>query len=403
MGRKMRFPAFTRRTALKSQHAHLLSALAFVTVVVTLAVRITADTHFTTLAGTLFVAANALPTSRTLYAVNQSSATRGSISVYDIDRGHNLLKTISTVSNVDDVKGVAVSATTGKLYVAYRTRSGVGMIYCLSIYEDAVLWNRAIDPDVDRLAINPNGRLLYGPTWEGGSADYINVVDADSGNVVRKVYFSNRSDDTQFPLSGPLFQETKAGDGSGHYLYLVDPSSYTISRIGPYSGILGPYAVDSMSRHVVGNVTGLWGMQVADIKTGQIISANISDQPAGEPGLPHGIGWSPDESEVWESSSLNDPHIYVWDMLDPMAPTLKKKLSLRSEGEAHWVTFDLKGDYAYVAPAKNSDMDTEIFNARTHTSVGVIGSSEDMIEIDFANGKVSRVGDQYGIGRATRN
>jgi len=29
----------------------------------------------------------------------------------------------------------------------------------------------------------------------------------------------------------------------------------------------------------------------------------------------------------------------------------------------------------------------------------VIGSSEDMLEIDFADGKISRVGDQYGIGR----
>jgi hypothetical protein len=29
----------------------------------------------------------------------------------------------------------------------------------------------------------------------------------------------------------------------------------------------------------------------------------------------------------------------------------------------------------------------------------VIGSSEDMLEIDFANGKIVQVGDQYGIGR----
>jgi hypothetical protein len=34
------------------------------------------------------------------------------------------------------------------------------------------------------------------------------------------------------------------------------------------------------------------------------------------------------------------------------------------------------------------------------TSAGAIGSSEDMLEIDFANGKISQVGDQYGIGRA---
>jgi hypothetical protein len=386
--------------ALKFKYIHLLAAGAL-TVVVSLAVGVPANEHFT-LAGTLMGAANPGSTSRTLYAVNQSSATRGSISVYDIDRGHNLLKTIPAVSNVDDVKGVAASAATGKLYVAYRTRSGVGMIYCLNIYEDAVLWNRVIDPDVDRLSIHPNGRL-YVPTWEDGSADYINVLDADSGDVVRKVYFSNRSHDTQFPLSGPLFQETKATDGSGHYLYMVDPSSYAVSRIGPYSGILGPYAVDSRSRYVVNNVTGLWGMQLADIKTGQIVSANIPDHPAGEPGLLHGIGWTPDESEVWQSSSVSDPHIYVWSMLDPMAPKLKEKLSLRSQGGSHWLTFDLNGDYAYVAPNKNSDDGTEIFNVRTHTSVGLIGSSEDMIEIDFTDGKISRVGDQYGIGRASRN
>ena len=379
--------------ALESQYARLLYTAAFFAVVVCLTVGISASPPL--------IAATALSTSRTLYAVNQSAANRGSISVYDIDRGHSLLKTIPTVSDVDDVKGVAVSAITGKLYVTYRTRSGVGMIYCLSVHDDTVQWNRVIDPGVDRLSIHPNGKLLYVPTWEGGSADYINVLDADSGDVVREVYFSSRSHDTQFPLSGPLFQETKASDGSGNFLYMIDPNSYAVSRIGPYSGILGPYAVDSVSRHVVNNVTGLWGMQVADIKTGRIVSATIPDHPTGEPGLLHGIGWTPDESEIWESS--NDSHIYVWSMLDPMAPRFNEQLSLRSQRGTHWVTFDLKGDYAYVAPSKSSDDGTEIFNVRTHTSVGLIGSSEDVIEIDFADGQINRVGDQYGIGRAKRD
>ena len=75
---------------------------------------------------------------RFLYAVNQAAATRGSISVYDIGAGHRLVRTIETVRDVDDVKGVAASTATGRLYVAYRTRSGVGMIYCLSVYDDAV-------------------------------------------------------------------------------------------------------------------------------------------------------------------------------------------------------------------------------------------------------------------------
>jgi hypothetical protein len=87
-------------------------------------------------------------------------------------------------------------------------------------------------------------------------------------------------------------------------------------------------------------------------------------------------------------------------MLDPMAPKLKEQLSLRSQGGSHWLTFDLKGDYAYVAPSKNSDDATEVFNVHTHKPVASISSSEGMIEIDFRDGKISGVGDQYGIGRA---
>lgn len=349
--------------------------------------------------GGALAAATSPYAARSLYAVNETAKDRGSISVYDIDAGHRLVKTIPTVPKVADVRGAAASAVTGKFYVAYRDISGTGMIYCLDIYADKIVWNRAVDPGVDRLAINPDGRLLYVPTWEGGSADYINVVDAASGEVLRRVRFSNKSHDTQYPLSGPIFQETKAGDGSGNYLYLIDPGSYAVSRIGPYSGVLGPYAVDSTSSHVVNNVTALWGMQVADLRTGRIITARIPEDPPGDIELVHGIGWTPDQTEVWEASIGNDPHVYIWDMSNPMAPVFKGKLPLRSGHGSHWLTFAIKGDYAYVAPNKDGEDGTEIFDARTHASVGVIGSSEDMLEIDFADGKISAVGDQFGIGR----
>jgi hypothetical protein len=80
----------------KCAFAFSLCAVVFVTAVVGLGVRIPAESHFI-LGRPHSLLVNALPTSRTLYAVNQSSATRGSISVYYIDRGHNLLKTIPTV------------------------------------------------------------------------------------------------------------------------------------------------------------------------------------------------------------------------------------------------------------------------------------------------------------------
>jgi hypothetical protein len=149
----------------------------------------------------------------------------------------------------------------------------------------------------------------------------------------------------------------------------------------------------------VNNVRNLWGMQVANLKTGQIITASIPDHPPGDAGLLHGIGWTPDQTEVWQNSTGSDPHVYIWDMRNQMAPVLKERLTLRSGRASHWLTFDIRGDYGYVAPNKNSADGTEIFDARTHASVGVIGSSEDMLEINFADGKISQVGDQYGIGR----
>src|SRR6202011_486846 len=41
---------------------------------------------------------------RSLYAVNESATDRGSISIYDIDAGHRLIKTVETVSHVGDVR-----------------------------------------------------------------------------------------------------------------------------------------------------------------------------------------------------------------------------------------------------------------------------------------------------------
>jgi hypothetical protein len=336
---------------------------------------------------------------RLLYAVNQAEAERGSVAVYDIDAGHRSVRTIQTVPGVQNVRGVAANAVTGRLYVAYLGAGDAGWIYCLDLASDKVLWNKRIDPGADRLAIHPDGKLLYVPTGEDREADHINIVDAATGDIVRKVHFSKRSHDTLYPLSGPLFQETKADDGSGNYLYRIDPASYAVSKIGPYAGILGPYAIDSRSRYVVDDVTGLWGVQVADLTTGKIVTAELPEHPQGSPGLMHGIGWTPDEGEVWQSSAWQDPHVYVWDMGDPMAPALRQALPLRSGHGSHWLTFTIGGDFAYAAPNKNSRDPTEIFDPKTHASVGAIGSSEDLLEIDFADGKPVRAGDQYGIGR----
>jgi hypothetical protein len=53
---------------------------------------------------------------------------------------------------------------------------------------------------------------------------------------------------------------------------MIDAHTYAVSRIGSYSGILGPYALDGLRRYAVKTT---WGMQVANLKRGEIVTAAI--------------------------------------------------------------------------------------------------------------------------------
>jgi hypothetical protein len=61
-----------------------------------------------------------------------------------------------------------------------------------------------------------------------------------------------------------------------------------------------------------------------------IITAIIPNRWQGHVETIHGIGWTPDQTKVWQASTAGDPHVYIWDMLDPMSPVLKDRLTLRS-------------------------------------------------------------------------
>jgi hypothetical protein len=85
-------------------------------------------------------------------------------------------------------------------------------------------------------------------------------------------------------------------------------------------------------------------------------------------------------------------------MDNPMAPVFKQALTLKSGRGSHWLTFDAAGDHGYIAPGKNSGDGTDIFDPIPTLRSGY-RVSEDMIAIEFVDGKISRVGDQFGIGR----
>ena len=65
-----------------------------------------------------------------------------------------------------------------------------------------------------------------------------------------------------------------------------------------------------------------------------------------------------------------------------------------------WVTFTLKGDFAYPSTGDVIDPKTKKIVARLKDEQGKDVQSEKVIEIHWAGGAPVRNGDQFGVGRA---
>jgi DNA-binding beta-propeller fold protein YncE len=338
----------------------------------------TADAHANTVA-------------RLIYAAQSD----GTVHVYDLTRSHREIKKISVFTCCADVRGVTAAAPIHRLFVMYN-RASEGHVAALDLTSDQVVWDRVLHrPGVDRGNITPDGTRLYLPTWEDDpNSPYELVVDGLTGVEVARVALPPRSHDTIVSLDGKrAYMETKS---LTHAMYVVDTSSnQVVETVSGYccSGQLAPFSVNGKGTRVVNDVVGYNGFEVADLSTGRVITR----VPFASGTEGHGIAWTPDEREVWvNDGGANAVHVYD---MTATPPRETRQVAVSNRGP-HWLTFSIDGRYAYVAGRKNSEQKTDVVDARTYQAVGALSPSEDLLEVDFAGGVVSAVGDQFGIGRS---
>ena len=87
--------------------------------------------------------------------------------VFDIDDGAPVRPAdpdddLTAGEEPENVKGIVASAATGRLYM-----STIKRVLAFDLVTDALLWNRTYDGGCDRLALSPDGRVLYVPSFEG--------------------------------------------------------------------------------------------------------------------------------------------------------------------------------------------------------------------------------------------
>jgi hypothetical protein len=314
--------------------------------------------------------------------------------VYDIDAGYQFVKRIPTWTvpdgqEAENVKGVAASARTGRLYVTTIRRMG-----CLDLLTDQMIWEKALEGGCDRPAISPDGQLLYVPSFEG---PHWNVVDAMSGDTLTQVVTNSRAHNTVFSLDGShVYLEGLASP----MLTVADARTHTIAReVGPFAAPVRPFTINGAQTLVYANVNQLLGFEIGDLRTGRKLHrVEVQGYPMGpvaRHGCPsHGIGLTPDESELWVSDGHNNAmHVFDNTVMPP-----KQMATLKLRDQPGWVTFSIDGRHAYPSTGEVFDTRTRQMIVALDDETGRQIGSEKLLEIVFEGGKPVRNGDQFGLG-----
>ena len=316
------------------------------------------------------------------------------ISVFDIDNGYKFVKRIATWDvpagkEPENVKGVAASAKTGIIYV-----SSLNRIIAINMISGKRIWDKAYEGGVDRIALSPDGKIIYAPQLEGPK---LHVVNGANGNVITEVETKSGSHNTIF-----------AADGSRVYLAglkstslsIADPKTNKVSAtVGPFENVIRPFTVNGNNSLVFVNVNGLLGFEVGDVKTGKKIAhvevEGVKQGPVKRHGCPaHGIALTPDEKELWLADCANEMiHVYDATVMPP-----KQVKSLKARDCVGWVSFSMDGKTAYSSTGEIFDSATKKIIATLTDEAGHAVQSEKMLDVTVVNGKVTKAGNQFGVG-----
>jgi DNA-binding beta-propeller fold protein YncE len=347
-------------------------------------------------------AANAAGLERRLYVTDKTG-----ISVYDIDRGHALVRKI-VIPDSGDYPGIAASPQLGRLYVTSHTRDE---LIAIDLATDAVVWRRTLGKYADSMWVTPDGRRIYLPFRD--DIDW-KVIDAADGSVLAKIDTERGRNYDVNPIATTGPHNTWINPAGTRvylevltvpYLFVAETTTNRIlGKVGPFSKGIRPFAITDDERYAYANVDGLLGFEIAEIDrtqwTGRMIHrveaqvppARLAEIPAPPARKPHstpshGLNLRPDQKEVWMVDGVYG-YVYAFDVTS-LPPKQIASIPIFQDAKQRphpgWITFGIDGRYVYPDGGIVIDAVTKEIAAR-------IPTSEKLIEIDFENGRPIRAG-----------
>ena len=133
-----------------------------------------------------------------------------------------------------------------------------------------------------------------------------------------------------------------------------------------------------------------------DLRKGKVLHRVLANETAPISHRTHGAGLTPDEKELWISDQ-EGKKLFVFDATR-MPPHQTASVDL-SEGGHGWISFSLDGRYAWCHTPDVIDVKTRKVVATLRDDSGKPVSGSKFLEVQFRNGKLVQMGDQFGLGR----
>jgi len=316
------------------------------------------------------------------------------ILVFDMDNKHAFVRRIETPASQkekpENIKGVCAHAASKRLYFTTLTRT-----YCMDLTTDKTLWERELPGGCDRLSITPDGEFLYVPSLEKG---HWNVVNPATGDLITKIETDNGAHNTVVSRDG---KRMYLGGLKSPVLPVADTKTHkVVQNVGTFGGGIRPFTTNAAGTRAFVCVNGLLGFEIGDLQTGKVIERvevkGFKMGPVKRHGCPsHGVGLTPDETEVWVCDAANS-QMHVFDLRE--SPP-KQIASIPLREQPGWITFSIDGKWAYPSTGEVIDTKTKKIVVALKDEKGREVHSEKMVEIVFRDGVPAVNGDQFGIGR----
>jgi DNA-binding beta-propeller fold protein YncE len=336
----------------------------------------------------------------------------GLISVYNMDQGQALVKTISLPQTSSGIRGATVSPATHMLFISYGgdgAGNGNGDVLAYDLVAERVVWTVHLNTGIDSGAVSPDGKRLYMPTGELTSSGIWNILDTSNGAVIGTIQGGEGPHNTIASADG---RYVYMGGRNHNYLEVYDTTTGQVRSIGPLQSGVRPFTVNNSNTLAFTTATGLDGFQVSSITTGKVLfTISFGAVPSGFPysAPSHGITLSPDGKQVYVIDAVNR-QVRVYDVSgvsQGVAPTQLGAIPVSGLNGSEspcaydcaqdgWVQHSLDGRFVYVGDS-GEVIDTATRKALV--TLTTLANTRKSLEIDWANGVPIATSGRTGVGQ----